>query len=81
MTIELPVAPSAAAWTKKPTATQIGAIAEATVAAALTYHSDGRFGLFRPFADDDGLDLLVYDKLTRSCSDDRFKIKRSKFRE
>jgi len=48
MTIELPVAPSAAAWTKKPTATQIGAIAEATMAAALTYHSHGRFGLFAP---------------------------------
>lgn len=65
MGINTLTAPPLLTWTSKLTSTQVGAIAEAMVAAALTLHSNGRFGLYRPFADDDGLDLLVYDKLTR----------------
>lgn len=47
------------------TTTQIGAVGEALVAAGLTVGSCGRLSPFKPFADDDGTDLLVYDKLTR----------------
>ncbi len=46
------------------TQTQIGAIGEVTVAAQLMLGSDGRFSPFLPFADDDGIDLIVYDKET-----------------
>jgi hypothetical protein len=53
---------SAKAWL---TSTQIGAVGEAAVASGLILASEGRLAPFRPFADDDGLDLLVYDKLTR----------------
>lgn len=44
--------------------TQIGAIAELLVANTLMVHSRGRLSPFRPVADDDGIDLLIYDKLT-----------------
>jgi len=50
--------------TKSMTATQIGTIGEVTVAAQLMLGSDGRFSPFLPFADDDGIDLIVYDKAT-----------------
>ena len=46
------------------TSTQIGTIGEVTVAAQLMLSSDGRFSPFLPFADDDGIDLIVYDKVT-----------------
>jgi len=46
------------------TQTQIGTIGEVTVAAQLMLASDGRFSPFLPFADDDGLDLIIYDKAT-----------------
>ncbi len=46
----------------KPTSTQIGAIAENLVANALMVESGGRLSPFAPVADDDGIDLLIYDK-------------------
>ena len=46
----------------KPTSTQIGAIAENLIANALMIESNGRLSPFSPVADDDGIDLLVYDK-------------------
>ncbi len=50
--------------TARMTDTQIGTIGEMTVAAQLMLASDGRFSPFLPFADDDGIDLIVYDKVT-----------------
>lgn len=44
------------------TSTQIGAIAENIVANVLMRDSGGRLSPFRSVADDDGIDLLVYDK-------------------
>ena len=46
------------------TSTQIGAIAENIVANALMKESGGRLSPFSPVADDDGIDLLIYDKIT-----------------
>lgn len=46
------------------TAIQLGAIAENLVASSLIIESAGRLSIFRPFADDRGIDLLVYDKVT-----------------
>lgn len=48
----------------KPSSTQLGAIAENLVANALMIESGGRLAPFRPEADDDGIDLLIYDKVT-----------------
>lgn len=42
--------------------TQIGAITEAMVSAQLMLVSGGRLSVYRPIADDDGIDLLVVDK-------------------
>ncbi len=50
--------------TARMTDTQIGTIGEVTVAAQLMLASGGRFSPFLPFADDDGIDLIVYDKVT-----------------
>jgi hypothetical protein len=50
--------------TPKPTSTQIGTIAENLVANALILESGGRFAPFSPIADDQGIDILVYDKPT-----------------
>lgn len=50
------------------TSTQLDAIGEALVASGLTLASCGRLAPFRPVADDNGHDLLVYDKLTRKCA-------------
>ncbi len=47
------------------TSTQIGAIGESVVAVGLTLTSKGRLAPFKPFADDDGIDLLIYDKETK----------------
>ena len=44
------------------TSTQVGAIAENLVVSSMMIESDGRLSPFRPVADDDGVDILVYDK-------------------
>lgn len=49
------------------TTTQIGAIGETTAATHLTIASQGRLSSFEPVADDDGIDLLVFDKATRNA--------------
>ena len=46
------------------TSTQIGAIGEAAAALGLMAASGGRLAPFKPIADDDGIDLLLFDKLT-----------------
>ena len=46
------------------TTTQIGFIGENVVASQLLLTSEGRFSPFLPVADDDGVDLIVYDKVT-----------------
>ena len=46
----------------KLTTTQIGAIGEDVVSRGLMIASNGRFSPFKPVADDDGIDLLIYDK-------------------
>jgi hypothetical protein len=50
------------------TSTQTGAVGELMIAAGLIVASGGRLAPFKPVADDDGIDLLVYDKLTRQCA-------------
>ncbi len=44
--------------------TQIGAIAENLAANELMIQSGGRLSPFQPIADDDGIDVLIYDKVT-----------------
>jgi len=44
--------------------TQIGAIGENLLVNAVMNASDGRLSPFQPLADDDGLDVLFFDKLT-----------------
>lgn len=46
------------------TSTQIGAIAENLIANEIMIESGGRLSPFQPIADDDGLDVLIYDKVT-----------------
>ena len=46
----------------KLSSTQIGAIAENHVTNMLIITSGGRLSAFQPVADDDGIDLLIYDK-------------------
>jgi len=46
------------------TSTQIGALAENIVANELMIESKGRLSPFQPIADDDGIDVLIYDKKT-----------------
>jgi hypothetical protein len=46
--------------------TQRGAIGESVVATGLMLASEGRLSPYKPIADDDGLDLLLVDKLSRS---------------
>jgi len=46
------------------TSTQIGAIGENLLINAVMKASDGRLSPFQPLADDDGLDVLFYDKQT-----------------
>ncbi|RYY74304.1 MAG: hypothetical protein EOO52_15745 [Gammaproteobacteria bacterium] len=50
--------------TRKLSATQIGAIAENLIANELMIESKGRLSPFQPVADDDGIDVLIYDKDT-----------------
>lgn len=47
------------------TSTQRGVIAETLISAQLMLVSGGRLSTFVPQADDDGLDLIVLDKVTR----------------
>lgn len=44
--------------------TQIGAIGENLLVNALMKASEGRLSPFQPLADDDGLDVLFFDKVT-----------------
>lgn len=46
------------------TSTQIGAIGENLLINAVTKASDGRLSAFQPVADDDGIDVLFFDKQT-----------------
>jgi len=46
------------------TSTQIGAIGENLLVNAVMKASEGRLSPFQPLADDDGLDVLFFDKLT-----------------
>lgn len=48
------------------TTTQIGAIGEHIAASQIMLASNGRLSPFLPMADDDGIDLLVRDKVTRA---------------
>lgn len=48
------------------TSTQKGAVTEHLVASVLTLASDGRLSPFMPMSDDDGVDLLVLDKVTNA---------------
>jgi len=48
------------------TSTQRGAIGESLAAMGLMLASGGRLSPYTPIADDDGIDLLLVDKLTRS---------------
>ncbi len=48
----------------KLTSTQIGVLAENLVANELMIESKGRLSPFQPIADDDGVDILIYDKKT-----------------
>ncbi len=45
--------------------TQKGALAENIVGNELMLQSQGRLAPFKPVADDDGIDLLIYDKQSR----------------
>ena len=49
------------------TSTQIGALAENLVANELMIESSGRLSSFQPIADDDGIDVLIYDKVTANA--------------
>jgi hypothetical protein len=44
--------------------TQIGALAENLISNELMIESGGRLSPFQPVADDDGIDVLIYDKIT-----------------
>jgi hypothetical protein len=46
------------------TSTQVGVIGENLLVNAVMKESDGRLSPFRPIADDDGLDVLFFDKDT-----------------
>jgi hypothetical protein len=51
-------------WMPGVTSTQIGKACESLVACSLMLASKGRIAPFMPLADDDGLDMLLLDKLT-----------------
>ena len=51
-------------YTKHLTSTQKGAIAENIVANDVMIETEGRLSPFSPIADDEGIDFLIYDKLT-----------------
>lgn len=60
-----------------PTSTQVGAIGECLVAAGILEASGGRLSPFKPIADDDGMDLLLFDKQTRRPIPIQIKCRRS----
>lgn len=47
---------------EKLSSTQKGKLAENIIANALMIESEGRLSPFQPVADDDGIDVLIYDK-------------------
>ena len=57
--------------------TQVGAIGECLTAAGILEGSAGRLSPFKPIADDDGMDLLVFDKLTRKAIPLQIKSRRT----
>ena len=57
--------------------TQIGAIGECVAAAGILEGSAGRLSPFKPIADDDGMDLLLFDKLARKAVPLQIKTRRS----
>ena len=59
------------------TSTQIGAMGECLAAAGILEGSAGRLSPFKPVADDDGMDLLLFDKLTRKAIPVQIKTRRS----
>ena len=59
-----------------PSTTQVGAIGECLVAAWILEASGGRLSPFKPVADDDGMDLLLFDKLTRKAIPLQIKCRR-----
>lgn len=59
------------------TTTQVGAIGECLTAAGILDASNGRLSPFKPVADDDGLDLLLFDKQTRKPIPLQIKCRRS----
>jgi len=59
------------------TTTQIGALAENLVANEIMIESSGRLSPFQPIADDDGIDLLIYDKVTGRSSPIQIKARTS----
>ena len=56
--------------------TQIGAIGENLLVNAVMKASDGRLSPFQPLADDDGLDVLFFDKLTGNSAAIQLKCRR-----
>lgn len=57
--------------------TQAGSIAECLVAAAIMEASAGRLAPFKPLADDDGIDLLLFDKITQRATPVQIKARRT----
>lgn len=66
----VPCSSGTGAMTREPryqlTTTQIGAIGESVAATGLVLASGGRLAPFKPYADDDGIDLLIYDKASKA---------------
>lgn len=58
---------------KELTSTQKGAIAENIIANELMIETDGQFSPFSPCADDEGIDLLIYDKKSGGVCQYQFK--------
>jgi hypothetical protein len=58
--------------------TQKGKIAEMVVGAAIMHASDGRLAPFVPLADDNGLDLILFDKLSGATTPVQVKARFSK---
>jgi hypothetical protein len=59
------------------TTTQVGAIGECLAAAGILEGSAGRLSPFKPIADDDGMDLLLFDKVTRRAIPIQIKSRRT----
>lgn len=63
------------------TSTQIGAIGENLLVNAVMKASDGRLSPFQPLADDDGLDVLFFDKQTGNAVAVQLKCRTSTVRK